>query len=64
MVLSLVFVLLPEFAMIKAVMKLEGTATSVWIPRLAPADHSERASEQLDAQTSWRKCVAVSVQAI
>jgi len=46
--------------MIKAVIRLEWT-TSSWVLRRARPNHSERASERLDARTSWIITVAAFV---
>ena len=61
-VLITVITLLPQFAMIKAVMRLECVVDSVWFPRLrrVPANHKERASERLDGRTSKTFRLAVS----
>ena len=62
MVLIAVIALLPQFAMIKAVMRLECVVDSVWFPRLRriPANHKERASERLNGRTSKAFWLAVS----
>jgi hypothetical protein len=61
-VLMVVITLLPHFAMIKAVMRLECVVDSGWFPRLrrVPANHKERASERLDGRTSKSFRLAVS----
>jgi len=61
-VLIAVIALLPQFAMIKAVMRLECAIDSGWFPRLrrVPANHKERASERLDGRTSKTFRLAVS----
>ncbi|KIM82704.1 hypothetical protein PILCRDRAFT_7616 [Piloderma croceum F 1598] len=62
-VLVAVIVLLPQFAMIKAVMRLECVVDSGWFLRLrhVPANHKERASERLDGRTSKTFRLAVTV---
>jgi hypothetical protein len=62
LVLLAVITLLPQFAMIKVVMRLECVAGSGWFPRLRriPANHKERTSERLDGRTSKIFRLAVS----
>jgi hypothetical protein len=61
-VLMVVITLLPHFAMIKAVMRLECVVNSGWFPRLRriPANHKERAGKRLDGRTSKSFQLAVS----
>ena len=62
-VLVTVIILLPQLAMVKAVMRLEWVANSGWMPRLrrVRANHQERASDRLDRCTSRTFRVAVSI---